>query len=174
MKKYPKYKPTNIEWIGEIPKDWLLIRFRFLINYQKGKNPKELFLINNGNNQIYLTMDFLRNRENRTYYAESKNDLIIVNDDEYLLLWDGANAGEFIKAKNGILSSTMAVLKSKKIKSHFNWYLYKTYEIILKDFTIGMGIPHVNSEFLKNLLFPIPSENEQIQIAKYLDKKQHK
>jgi len=42
MKKYDSYKDSGIEWIGEIPSHWEVNRIKFYLNYQKGKNPKEL------------------------------------------------------------------------------------------------------------------------------------
>jgi len=36
MKAYPKYKPSNIEWIGEIPIEWNLSKIKFT-SYVKGR-----------------------------------------------------------------------------------------------------------------------------------------
>jgi len=32
MKPYPKYKDSGIEWIGEIPVDWDVIRLKYVAN----------------------------------------------------------------------------------------------------------------------------------------------
>ena len=50
MKRYPKYKDSGIEWLGEVPEGWEVIRLRNTINYKKGKNPTTLFE-DNLNNQ---------------------------------------------------------------------------------------------------------------------------
>lgn len=36
MKKYPKYKPTGVDWIGHIPDTWLLTKFKYIIDFQEG------------------------------------------------------------------------------------------------------------------------------------------
>ncbi|CAK8710580.1 hypothetical protein GKODMF_00905 [Candidatus Electrothrix gigas] len=41
----------------------------------------------------------------------------------------------------------------------------------MKKSTIGMGVPHVNGEELKNGLITIPSLSEQTAIATFLDRK---
>ena len=169
LKKYPKYKPSGIEWIGEIPEHWDLIRSKFKINYKKGKNPIELN--SDGLGKVYLTMDYLRENPKQVYYVKNYNDYVTVSENSILLLWDGSNAGEFIKAKEGVLSSTMAVLIFNGIDENYIWYFLKAYERQLREFTIGMGIPHVNSEELKNQIIILPPLPEQTAIANFLDDK---
>ncbi len=86
-------------------------------------------------------------------------------------MWDGSNAGEFILSKRGILSSTMAVIYLDNIKKRYSWYYLKNFEPRLKENTIGMGIPHVNGEELKNGYITIPPISEQTAIAYFLDRK---
>lgn len=170
---YPKYKDSGIEWLGEIPEGWEVIRLRNVINYKKGKNPSVL-LENNVNNQYlpYLSMNYLRNNENEIYFVEKVKDTVIANDGDILLLWDGSNAGEFIVSKNGAVSSTMAKISSEKnLDKRFCFFLCKTIEPILRDHTIGMGIPHVNTNMLKNIVCPLPAKSEQTAIATFLDRK---
>jgi len=31
MKKYPKYKPSGVEWIGEIPEHWETIKLKYVL-----------------------------------------------------------------------------------------------------------------------------------------------
>ena len=173
MKPYPKYKDSGIEWLGKVPEGWKVRRSRNVINYKKGKNPSVL-LENNVNNQYlpYLSMDYLRNNENEIYFVEKVKDTVIANDGDILLLWDGSNAGEFIVSKNGAVSSTMAKISPEKnLDKKFCFFLCKTIEPILRDHTIGMGIPHVNTNMLKNIACPLPAKSEQTTIASFLDHK---
>ena len=36
MKPYPKYKDSDIEWIGEIPEHWKLSKFKYCILIKNG------------------------------------------------------------------------------------------------------------------------------------------
>src|SRR3989344_3012091 len=93
-RSYPKYKSSGTDWIGRIPDEWEAKRLRFLTNLQKGRKPEEN--TESANNGLpYLTMDFLRGQEEPTKY-EPAQESIVVENDEILLLWDGANAGEFV------------------------------------------------------------------------------
>jgi len=171
MKKYDSYKDSGIEWIGEIPEHWAVSRIKYYLDYQKGKNPKEINFDKGSTSEIYLAMDFLRGEPRQILYVDDTDGYVKVDENEILLLWDGSNAGEFILSKRGILSSTMAVIYLDNIKKRYSWYYLKNFEPRLKENTIGMGIPHVNGEELKNGYITIPPISEQTAIAYFLDRK---
>jgi len=172
---YETYKPSGIEWIGEVPEHFKLRRFKNEFIYIKGKNPKETFFFDEANGRTtdmpYLSMEYLRNENAEPEFPEKDERLVSVEDGESLLLWDGSNAGEFIKSKKGYLSSTMVRIDhSKRMNSKYAFYIFQSYERILRDFTNGMGIPHVNGVLLNNSYLPIThNEVEQLAIANYLD-----
>lgn len=166
-KPYPKYKPSGIDWLGKIPDGWEAKRLRFLTNLQKGRKPEENTESVDG--LPYLTMDFLRGQEEPTKYAPAPES-VVIDDGDVLLLWDGANAGEFVKGSRGILSSTMArVSFSPKLNSKYYFYFLTVFEKKLRELTIGMGIPHVSGDIVKDCITPIPSIPEQKSIADFLD-----
>jgi type I restriction enzyme S subunit len=170
LKTYPKYKNSDIQWIGKIPEGWGVERYKLRFKYIKGKIPKNLEEKNEKGYLPYLNMEYLRGNEEGILYAHDSKS-IKVNEEDLLLLWDGSNAGEFVLGKKGYLSSTMVKLNVKKINLDFSWYLCKSFEPILRDLTIGMGIPHVNGDVLGNIRIPIPINEEQIVFVIYLDKK---
>jgi len=173
MKPYPEYKDSGIEWIGKIPEHWETIRNKYLFNAKKGKKPdeKEMHKENNGNRMPYLSMEYLREMNVETYHIDKNEKYTEVESGDLLLLWDGSNSGEFIKGKRGYLSSTMAKIEiNEKINKDFIFYLGKSIEILLKEKSIGMGIPHVNGDELKNIRSPLMNEKEQKLISNYLDK----
>lgn len=172
MKPYPAYKDSGIEWIGEIPEHWLQSPIKYLFDIKKGKKPNNLFDTNKEESKIYLTMDVLRGNPKQIFYTDEESKSIIeVQENQILVLWDGSNAGEFIEAKKGILSSTMALISPKDSKNNFHWYFFRAFESLLKDNCNGMGIPHVDGYFFRNSNFLLPLPEEQTQIANYLNKK---
>lgn len=171
MKKYDSYKDSGIEWIGEIPTHWNISKVKFLFDTQKGKNPLKLLDKFEYNTQVYLSMDYLRGEPKQIFYVSNEENVVFTDEGETLLLWDGSNAGEFLKSKKGVLSSTMALIKSQIVNNQFQWYSFKSFESILKDSCNGMGIPHVDGKFLRGAIFLLPPIEEQIAIANYLDQK---
>jgi len=168
-KRYEEYKDSGVEWIGEIPEEWKLIRFKYLFSYQKGNSPNEY--VDQGRGVPYLSMDYLRGNSAEITYVSNANNMIKVKKDQILLLWDGSNSGEFIKSKKGLLSSTMSLITDMKIDKEFSYYYFKSSEKYLKDQTIGMGIPHVDSKILKNLHLSVPEKDEQQKISSFLNQK---
>jgi len=170
LKQYPKYKDSGIQWIGEIPEEWELERFKIRFKYQKGRIPENLDEVNGEGYLPYLSMDYLRGNSEEAYYSNDPKALK-VNDGDLLLLWDGSNAGEFVKSKKGYLSSTMVKLNIDKMNNQYSWFLCSAFEPMLKDLTIGMGIPHVNGDTLGNIRIPIIEETDQQKISSFLDSK---
>jgi len=171
FKPYPRYKDSGVEWIGEIPKHWEIHRFKINFRYVKGKKPENLKEEEDDNSLPYLTMDFLRGNNSNTIYSEGDPKAVQVDDGDILLLWDGANAGEFLEGKKGYLSSTTVKLLIENMDHGYSKYVCKAFEPLLRDLTIGMGIPHVDKDILGNMRIPHPPSQEQGKIAAFLDEK---
>ena len=172
MKRYESYKDSGIQWIGEIPGHWDLLPLKYYISFTKGRIPSET--TDKCIGYPYLTMDYLRNRNDKqVVYPNNSEGLPLMNDGDILVLWDGANAGEFIKSRKGYLGSTMAKISfDEKIfdKSYF-YYLLCSMESISKEFANGTTIPHFDSKVLVDYAYPCPNLSEQQAIVSYLDLK---
>lgn len=171
MKKYDTYKDSGNQWIGKVPEHWHLYSLKYYLSLQKGRKPKDF--VDEGD-LPYVTMDYIRSRDNKTcLYPSSTEGLVPISNDDILVLWDGANAGEIVKAKKGFLSSTMAVLDfDKKIGlRQYLFYLLKQMEPIFKTFANGTTIPHFDSSVLLEYKYPLPPLSEQQAIVEFLDKK---
>jgi type I restriction enzyme, S subunit len=169
MKQYTKMKYSGVEWIGDIPEGWNTTKFKFEYNIKKGALPTNQFNEKNSEVLPYLTTKSLRAESHHIFVK--KDDGVNVNEKDLLILWDGHNAGEIFKGKIGILSSTMGVLLKigNKSTSNYLFYLLKVLEKEIKNNTIGMGIPHVDGNYLKNLQIVIPSKIEQDKIYNFLN-----
>lgn len=164
-------KDSGIEWIGEIPDNWDINRFKYIYSIQKAKLPNVLYDEKQENMEPYMTMEYIRDEKN--VIPQYTNQGIHCNKEDILILWDGSNAGEIIyNHPVGRAPSTTAILT---IKHDFNEGYTKFYlkflEEKLRENTNGMGIPHVDALFLKNLPFLIPNKNEQKLIADFLNDK---
>lgn len=144
-------------------------KLKYVVDIQKGKLPKEF--TKDDNFPVYLSMEYLRGNDNEVRYVKDENVVYSENHD-ILILWDGSNAGEILLSKEGVISSTTALLKPKKaLNKKFLFYQLKSSEQYFRDMSVGMGIPHVNPQELLNFSFFIPSLQDQSAIANYLDQK---
>jgi type I restriction enzyme S subunit len=118
----------------------------------------------------YLTMEYLRAPQgNPKFYCVPSNNDVVANAGDILLLWDGANAGEFLVAKEGVVSSTAALLHLARHNPRYIYFALKQCEPLLRAFSTGMGIPHVDSRTLRQMPIPLPPLAEQAAIVRFLD-----
>jgi len=168
-------KESGIEWIGQFPKAWNKAKLKHLYSIYKGNGFQKYFESDKGGDSDlipYLSMEYLRNSDVKYQLVRTIEDHVLVTEGDALLLWDGSNAGEFIRGKYGALSSTLSKLETKrKVVDAFSYYLLKSIEKRIKENTIGMGIPHVDPNFLKSTKLPSPPLPEQRAIAAFLDRK---
>jgi type I restriction enzyme S subunit len=175
LDKGVKLKESGIEWIGKIPDHWEVKRLKAIAKTVKGRN-LEYFDEPFENSLPNLSLDFLRNDKvvfNNYCYTKDKSQLADEND--LIIIWDGAGVGEILKGKKGFISSTTAKFAfDKTFSSKFFFHLRDSIEYTLKQIPTGMGIPHLNPQVLNNFPCPAPPKQEQTVIANYLDEKTQK
>ena len=175
LDKNVKLKESGIDWIGKIPEHWEVKRVKAFAKTVKGRNleffdkPFEKALPN-------LSLDYLRNdKVEFINYCYSSDKSQLVDEDDLIIVWDGAGVGEILKGKKGFISSTTAkFVFHKSMFSKFFFHLRDSIEYTLKQIPTGMGIPHLNPQVLNNFTCPIPPLKEQTAIANYLDEKTKK
>jgi len=135
--------------------------------FEKGKPPAQQPYFG-ADAELYLTPEYLRGKE-ASEPCKANTNAVRVIDGDTIVLWDGSNAGEVFKARGGVLSSTMTLLKIRgSFDREYFFYAVKNLEPILKGQTAGSGIPHVDKEVLGNLTILEFQEPEQIKIAEVL------
>jgi len=175
LDKKVKLKESGIDRIGKIPEHWEVKRLKAFAKTVKGRNleffdnPFEKALPN-------LSLDYLRNdKVEFISYCYTKDKSQLVDENDLIIVWDGAGVGEILKGKKGFISSTTAkFVFDKTMFSKFFFHLRDSIEYTLKQIPTGMGIPHLNPQVLNNFPCPVPPKNEQIEIANYLDEKTQK
>lgn len=147
-------------------------KIKYLFQIRKGTMPKTFNSEMEKDNFPYLSMNVLRG--GRPTEFVKTNNCVFVSKDDIAILWDGSNAGEILKINlNGVLSSTTAVLtiKDPNLTKDYAYYVLKSYENLIKFNTNGMGIPHVDGNFLKNIDIYLPLIDDQKKIVNNLERK---
>lgn len=189
MKAYPAYKDSGVEWIGEIPEHWEIVKAKYLseINPSKGsskisKESEEL--------AVFLPMEkvsedghydtSIRKTVNELYngftYFE-KGDIIVAKITPCFENGKGAILDQ-LDTKVGFGSTEFHVLRAKKgISSRYLYYLTRSdfFKAVGEAFMVGSaGQKRVPTSFVENFPVPIPEDfHEQAHIARFLDHKTH-
>jgi type I restriction enzyme S subunit len=174
-KKYPRYKDSGIEYLGEIPEHWEVIKGKFLFKNKKIKNDKlecmdRLALTLNGVIERKIDdSEGLQPFDFKSYQIVYKNDLIfkLIDLENYKtsrvgLVW-----------KKGIMSP--AYIRIFAIKNlDIKYYYYYYFNLYLRGVYNEIGSQGVrsslNAEELLNIEIPLPHLFEQKAIASFLDK----
>ena len=162
-------KHSGIPWIGEIPKEWKELRFKYAGIMQKGKLPAETNV--DGIGEPIIGASEMLGKPFRQYSTDS--DVPKCKHSDIIILWDGANAGIVANKLCGIVSSTTVCYSCTDCKcdSSYVFYLFKGVERYFRDKVFGTTIPHMNSSYIDDVPLLLPPLPEQQKIASFLDKK---
>ena len=162
-------RDSGIPWIGEIPQEWNIKRFKYAGVFRKGKLPKETNI--EGSGLPIIGASEMLGKPYRMFSIDT--DIPKCTFSDIIILWDGANAGMVASNLCGIISST-AVAYSCNDKECDSWYLFyllKGMERYFKDKVFGTTIPHMNMQYIDDIPRLCPSLAEQKAIADFLDEK---
>jgi len=186
--RYPEYKDSGVEWLGEIPKHWEVKRLRFCIRVNPlkseiahlPKNTKVSFLpMENIGKDGTLNLEKTESLEKlwNSYTFFQNNDVIVAKITSCFENGKGALCKGLV---NGIGFGTteLHVLRaSKDVEPKFLFYLTKTSIFILlgvSEMTGVAGQQRVPENFIKNYPVAISPLSEQKSIAHFLDRETSK
>lgn len=179
-----KKKDSGIEWIGEIPENYKLIRLKFLLKekLQYGANSSGIEFTSDLPRYIRIT-DI---KDSKTLYDENKLSLseedakdYILDDNDILFARSGATSGKCFIYKKEIGKATFAgyLIRAKidetKLLPNFLvlYTMTKAYEEWKNQVCIQATIQNISAEKYVNLIVPVPPLPEQESIVKMLDSK---
>lgn len=164
-------KDSGIEWIGEIPNDWITKKLKYISIFKQNKcsiNDDNLNYIGLENivswNGQYVTTNSLYEKE-QSLICE-KNDILFGKLRPYL-------AKVYISQEKQCCSSEFCVISICGQDTKYMWYQLISHGFIfmVDRSTYGTKMPRANVDFIKNMHVAIPSFSEQKEIADYLDNK---
>jgi len=147
---------------------WKTKRLGEVCSLTKGKNPNSF--TSNGT-KPYLTAKVVRQTENPRFVQENDPSAVFVNPDDIVIIMDGSNSGEMFTNLDGVLASTMGIVRYQKetLTSRFLLHFLVSHRQSFANSRTGSAIPHLSREKFENLDIPIPSLPEQYRIVKILD-----
>jgi type I restriction enzyme S subunit len=189
--KYPAYKDSGVEWLGEIPEHWAVKKMKFLgkiyagINGKKGDDfskeksvdmkPYVPFTNICNNFKIdHSQYQFVRINENENQNRVKKNDILFLMSSE--TLDDIAKNSIYLGNEKELYLNSFCkgfrIYTENAFPEFLNYLFYsKSYRNYFS--LVGRGFTRINlkQEFINDAFTILPSIKEQIAIANFLDDK---
>lgn len=179
MKPYPEYKPSGIDWLGEIPSHWVVTSLKWIFDdIGSGTTPTS------GADEFYRdgTVNWLQTGDLNdgiikstakkiTEYAVATKGLRVYPKGSMVIAMYGATI-----AKLGVLDIDTTVNQAccvispcKKCDIKYAFYFFNAAKKELISLASGGGQPNISQAIISNFMLPVPPLDEQQAIAAYLD-----
>ncbi|PSD34788.1 restriction endonuclease subunit S [Acinetobacter radioresistens] len=172
FKQYPSYKPSGVEWLGDVPEHWNLKRFGYLFDENKKKNiglkETNVLSLSYGNikekniddNKGLLPESF------ETYQIIEPNNIVFRFTD---LQNDKRSLRSAISKYHGIITSAYIAVKTKQNADFYN-YLFRAYDLQKVFYSMGEGMRQsLKMDELNKMPVVLPNKDEQKRIVSFLD-----
>lgn len=167
--RYPAYKDSGVEWLGEVPGHWEKTALKFLGEYQNGFPFKPEDWGSEGLPIIRIAQ--LTSDRESNFYAGTLDSRVLVETGDLLFSWS-ANIDSYIweKGTAWLNQHIFKVTNSAEADKKFLFYVIKHVAPKLADFDAhGSTMRHIKKESLGERVF-VPPLPEQTQIAAFLDR----
>lgn len=173
IENYPVYKDSGVEWLGEIPASWDFKKMKFIFKDVSEKNMPDAELLSVTQDQGVVPRTWVENR--MVMPSGNLHSFKFINKGDFAISLRSFEGGVEYCHHDGIISPAYTVLKAvMKLHDGYYKYLFKSQAFISELQTSIVGIregKNISYEELCYSYLPIPSQNEQIAIANFLDRK---
>jgi type I restriction enzyme S subunit len=177
MERYPVYKDSGVDWIGEIPEHWDVSRLGKLLSPISENNMAELPLLSITREKGVILRDLDNEDENHNFVPDDLSNYKVLRKGQFgmnkMKAWQGSYG---ISGQDGIVSPAYFVFDlHKKIDPKFfhisiRSKLYVSFFGSASD-GVRIGQWDLAKSRMKNIPFLIPTPSEQTRIAAFLDRK---
>lgn len=146
----------------QLPEGWKIERLGDIAISEKGKKPK-----NQSSKKTdkfcypYVDIEAFEKGIIKSYTDGAK--CVLCDENDFLMVWDGARSGLVGKGIKGALGSTLVRISLPNINNLYAYYFLLSKYKEINTRAKGSGTPHVAPDLLWNYAFPIPPNQETQQ-----------
>ena len=172
-KPYPEYRPSGVEWIGDVPSDWEIARIKHTASLRTDRctdapdGSKYIGLedVESGTGQYRPTTGSARQNEDSTVGVFKSGDVLYGKLRPYL-------KKAIVSEANGVCSTEFLVLQPKTVLAPWlhQWLLTTGVTQQIEAGCEGTKMPRADWEHVASIHVPSPEASEQAQIIAVLDR----
>ena len=167
---YDSYKDSGVDWLGEIPSDWELGRISAFFSERRQKvSDKDYPALS------VTKLGVFPQWENVAKSNDGDNRKLVKKGDFVINSRSDRKGSSGIAKQDGSVSLINIVLKPVNIEPRYSEYLFKSYNFIEEFYRVGHGIVAdlwtTRFDDIKNSMIALPTFDEQVKIANFLDQK---
>jgi type I restriction enzyme, S subunit len=171
--RYPKYKDSGVEWLGEVPEHWEVLPLNSLASERDEPNvgmiEENLLSLSYGRivRKDAASNDGLLPESFETYQIIRPGDIVLRLTD---LQNDKRSLRSAFVEEVGIITSAYVALAPRRIHARYLSYLLRAYDTTKVFYSMGGGLRQsMKFADLKGLGTLLPPQTEQAAIAVFLD-----
>lgn len=158
MKKYTSYKPSRVEWIGDIPEHWIVKKMKYFVRICNGSDYKD-FVLEEGGYPVYGTGGIFSRCSKFLY------------DEVSVLLGRKGSVDKPQIVYEPFWTSDTTYYTQIKVNVSPKYFFHLVNQIQFDRYIYGSAIPSMTKSVYDDMLFPYPPIHEQHQIVQFLDEK---
>lgn len=178
-KAYPKYKPSGVEWLGDVPEHWGVKRLKYQVTINDETLPEttdpdfellyvDISSVNPSLGIVQKESLLFENAPSRARRIVRNGDTIVSTVRTYLR----AISPVIDPESNLIVSTGFAVIRPRKInQDYLSAAIQAPYfieEVVSRS--VGVSYPAINASEIGFISIPLPPFPEQQAIAAFLDR----
>ena len=156
---YPAYKPSGVEWLGQVPEHWEVRRLKTLCSMKSGEGITAMSIEPTGEYPVYGGNGLRGYTSNYTH------------DGNFVLIGrQGALCGNVHVARGRFWASEHAVVAALDRGHALEWFRAVLGVMNLNQYSIAAAQPGLAVERVLNLWLPVLDPQEQAVIAAHIEK----
>lgn len=176
MQRYETYKPSGVQWLGDVPAHWEVQPLRAVTTLKADRNRPDLPVLSVYREYGVIPKDSRDDNHNATsldtstYKVVKPGDLVV----NKMKAWQGSMG---VSAHEGIVSPAYITCstKAERVAPGFLHYLLRSSPLIgvynSLSYGVRVGQWDMHYEDFKQISIPLPSKEEQDRIVAFLGEK---
>lgn len=164
-------KDSGVEWIGDIPKEWQVIKCKHIATVQAGF-PFDSAKFSNSEGTPLIRIRDITSGYTQTFYTGEYDSEYIVSRGNLLIGMDGDFNIRMWQGTNALLNQRCCrVVSNSEIELSFLYYCLPFHLEITNNLAYATTVKHLSNSDILNAPVPYPQKCTRERIISYLDSK---